>query len=42
MRKNLFSIPIFEDEVDLTKIKFTADEYLPSWDSGTLTSLGCS
>jgi hypothetical protein len=40
MRKNLFSIPIFEDEVDLTKIKFTADEYLPSWDSGTLTSFG--
>ena len=40
MRKDLFAIPIFEDTVDLDKIKFEPEEYRPSWDSEINTSFG--
>lgn len=40
MRKDLFAIPIFEDTVDLDKIKFEPEEYKPSWDSEITTSFG--
>ena len=39
-RKDLFAIPVFEDKVDLSKIKLNCSEYTPSWDSQVNTSLG--
>ena len=40
MRKDLFSIPIFEDVVDLSKIHIESDDYGSTWDSDVKTSFG--
>jgi hypothetical protein len=40
MRKDIFSIPIFEDKVDLNKIKLESKSYQPTWDSQINTSFG--
>ena len=42
MRKDLFSIPIFEDKVDLTVFRFPEEELEPTWDSGTPTTFSKS
>ena len=34
MKKEIFAIPIFEDKVDLDKIKLPEVEVEPTWDSG--------
>jgi hypothetical protein len=41
MRKDIFAIPIFEDVVDLEKIKIECESYSPTWDSKINTSF-CS
>ena len=40
MKKELFGIPIFEDEVDLEKIVLPDAELENTWDSGTPTTFG--
>jgi len=42
MRLNIFSIPIFIDKVDLTKIDITEDKFEKYWLSQTPTSLPCN
>ena len=36
--KYIFSIPILETEIDLKKIKVSDAEFLPTWESGVLTT----
>ena len=38
MRKDIFSIPIFEDSVDLSKINISDEPTKPTWDSETPTT----
>ena len=38
MKKEIFAIPIFEDKVDLDKIKLPEVEVEPTWDSGVPTT----
>ena len=40
MKKELFGIPIFEDEVDLEKIVLPDADLENTWDSGTPTTFG--
>ena len=40
MRKDIFTIPIFEDKVDLNKIHIENGVYEPTWDSGVHRSFG--
>lgn len=35
MRKELFSVPIFIDQVDLSRIEITETGFEPTWNSGT-------
>ena len=34
MKKEIFAIPVFEDKVDLEKIKIPEMETEPTWDAG--------
>ena len=38
MKKELFAIPIFEDQVDLDRIKLHDVEFEYTWDSRTLST----
>lgn len=37
--KHIFSIPILETEIDLSKIKVSDAEFEPTWESGVLTTV---
>ena len=41
MRKDIFSIPIFEDKIDLDKliVPYTDEDFKPSWDSSIPSTL---
>mgnify|MGYP001174441069 FL=1 len=41
MKKDIFSIPIFEDKVDLEKliVPYTDNDFKPTWDSSLATTL---
>jgi len=38
MRKDIFSIPIFEKKIDLSKLEFCDEEYAPYWEAKVLTT----
>ena len=38
MKKEIFSIPVFEDKINLKKIKTGVGEFAPTWESRVLTT----
>ena len=38
MKKDIFAIPIFEEKINLKKIKTGIGEFAPTWESGVLTT----